>query len=190
MHAIYAVFQSYFRPRRIARLRQILPMLDREGTSVLDVGGTVGWWRLVRPATVDITILNLDSSHKTECEHEGYRFVSANACGMPFADQSFDLAHSNSLIEHVGNFDQQHLCAREIMRCGKAFYVQTPNRWFPVEPHLITVFVHWLPFAVQRRLVRWLSVWGWMYKPTQAEIDDFLNGIRLLNLRAATHSSC
>ena len=70
------------------------------------------------------------------------------------------------------------------MKCcesGRRFYCQTPDKAVPVEPHLITVFIHWLPFSISRRLIRYLSVWGLVTKPTQAQIDDFLKGIRLLS---------
>jgi hypothetical protein len=53
--------------------------------------------------------------------------------------------------------------------------------WFPVEPHLIAVFIHWLPFRMVRKLVRFASIWGWVAKPDQEKIDSFLKSTRLLN---------
>jgi hypothetical protein len=40
------------------------------------------------------------------------------------------------------------------VRCGRAFYVQTPNRWFPVDPHTFFLFLHWLPQRIYRKLIR------------------------------------
>lgn len=181
IHAIYGFFQRYFRPKRIRLLKNAMPALGDIRTSVLDIGGTAAWWAEVAPATKNITIINLDNRLAADCLRAGYKFKVADARALPFVDGEFDLAHSNSVIEHVGSFDDQQRFASEIKRCGKALYLQTPNKWFPVEPHLVAVFIHWLPFSIERRLVRWCSVWGWVVRPSQAQIDEFLLSTRLLN---------
>jgi ubiquinone/menaquinone biosynthesis C-methylase UbiE len=183
IHTVYGVFQRWFRPRRIRRLRLELPILDDPKARILDVGGTPAWWHDVRPAARDISIVNLDDLLREPTERAGYRFFVADARQLPFANQEFDLAHSNSVIEHVGDFSDQQRFASELLRCGRRVYVQTPNHWFPVEPHLIALFIHWLPFRVERRLVRWFSVWGLVNRPTQAQVDAFLADIRLLRAR-------
>ena len=164
-------------------MRKSLPILDDPQARILDVGGVAGWWEEVRPASADITIINLDPATREACEKAGYRFLVADARSLPFANREFDLVHSNSVIEHVGGLDDQCRFASEAHRCGKAIYIQSPNKWFPVEPHLIALFIHWLPFKIQRHLVRRFSVWGWVTKPSQVEIDQFLHGTRLLSGR-------
>lgn len=181
IHQIYPYFQRRFRPKRIRAMKSRFPILDRSDTTILDVGGVASWWADVKPASNAITVVNLDTRQKDSCEEAGYRFLVADGCRLPFADREFDFAHSNSVIEHVGDATDQRRFAAELLRCGKAIYMQTPNQWFFVEPHLITVFLHWLPFRVQRRLVRWFSIWGLVKRPTQAEIDEFLGGTRLLS---------
>ena len=54
----------------------------------------------------------------------------------PFKDKSFDIVHSNSVIEHLYNFENQKKMASEIMRVGQKHIVQTPNKYFFLEPHL------------------------------------------------------
>ena len=183
IHLVYGVFQRHFRPKRIRALKASLPLLDVPASTVLDVGGVAHWWSVVNPRARSITIINLDNRHQQTCERAGYTFMAVDGRNMPFADQQFDLVHSNSVIEHVGSFEDQRRFASEMMRCGRAIYMQTPNRWFPVEPHLMTVFIHWLPFRVKRHLVRWLSGWGWIKRPSQAQVDEFLTDIRLLSRR-------
>lgn len=107
--------------------------------------------------------------------------MQGDGTALQFGFKQFDLVFSNSVIEHVGDWDKQRLFAKEMIRCGKSIYLQTPNKWFFIEPHLIATFIHWLPFSVARHLVRWFSIWGWVTKPSQATIDDFLSHIRLLN---------
>jgi len=178
---IYSFFQRRFRPKRVRALKLQFPLLDNPKATILDVGGVASWWTDVKPATRAITVINMDGEHESTCTAAGLKFMVADGRNLQFADKQFDLAFSNSVIEHVGTLEDQRRFAAELVRCGKSVYVQTPARWFPVEPHLITVFIHWFPFSVTRRLVRWFSVWGWVYRPSQAAIDSFLRDIRLLN---------
>jgi ubiquinone/menaquinone biosynthesis C-methylase UbiE len=130
-----------------------------------------------------LTIVNLDDRHKSLIELAGHAFIAADGRQLPFSDKEFDLVFSNSVIEHVGDRDSQMRFANEMLRVGKSIYCQTPNRWFPIEPHLIAPFLHWLPFAMARRLVRYGSIWGLVTRPSQEQIDDLLSSIRLLSLR-------
>ena len=72
----------------------------------------------------------------------GAEHIQSDALAIPFADRSFDLAMSNSVIEHVP--DQAKFDA-VVMRVGRRIYCQTPSKWFTVEPHYLGLFVHWLP---------------------------------------------
>jgi len=77
-------------------------------------------------------------------------FVRADASrALPFEDGAFDLVYSSSVIEHV---EPRHraVFAREVRRVGRGFYVQTPARSFPVEPHALLPFAHWLPAGLRR----------------------------------------
>lgn len=182
IHRVYALFQKRFRPRRIRALRAMLPQIDDPQATILDLGGTADWWAEVKPAARRITIVNLDRLLETRVREAGYEFMCADACALPFADQQFDLVFSNSVIEHVGDAGRQIAFASEMLRCGKAVYMQTPNRRFAVEPHLITVGLHWLPHAWQKRTIRWLSLWGWIAKPSPQQIAEFVDSTRLMTL--------
>ncbi len=52
-----------------------------------------------------------------------------------------------------------------------------------MEPHLITPFIHYLPKRTQRRLIRYVTVWGLIAKPSGEQIENFLRGTRLLTRR-------
>lgn len=135
---------SKFRQRR---WQLIQSLLDLNGTeSVLDVGGTdVSWWFVNWKGSV--VRCNLDLTGNAS----GLR-VRADGCHLPFPDKSFDVAFSNSVIEHLGTFEAQHRFGQELRRVGRRYFVQTPNYWFPIEPHYLFPFFQMLPNAIQRWL--------------------------------------
>jgi hypothetical protein len=154
-------------------------------TRVLDVGGDSYNWRIladvdgVRPS---VTILNVrppDVAHLPP----HLTWVIGDALEAPFADGTFDVAFSNSVIEHLGTHDAQEQFAREICRLAPAYWVQTPNRWFPVEPHLMCPFIHYLPHEMQRPLYPF-TPWALLTPGVgRAEMDDQFASLRLLTRR-------
>ena len=71
--------------------------------------------------------------------------VVADGRDLPFGDGEFDVAFSNAVVEHVGSSDDQERFVRELCRVSKQVFVTTPNRLFPVDPHTLLPFLHWLP---------------------------------------------
>ena len=71
--------------------------------------------------------------------------VVADGRDLPFADGEFDVGFSNAVVEHVGGRDDQERFVRELCRVAKRVFVTTPNRLFPVDPHTLLPFLHWLP---------------------------------------------
>lgn len=146
-------------------------------TRVLDVGGSIFNWELV-PVRPKLTIMNLAFSHPARA---GAHWVAGSGTALPFADDSFDIVFSNSVIEHVGDENAIAAFAAEVRRVGRGYYVQTPNRNFPVEPHYLSLGLHYLPRSWQKKLLRFCSLWGWLTKPSRAEVEAHVDGIHLLN---------
>ena len=130
------------RARRHERFRALTGA--GEGTRILDVGcGALGL-RALEPG-LDITGTDL-------APRPGYPgpFVQADATDrLPFDDGAFDLAYSSSVIEHVAP-ERRAAFAREVRRVARGWWVQTPAWSFPVEPHALLPFAHWLPPSVRR----------------------------------------
>jgi hypothetical protein len=150
-------------------------------TRVLDVGGTPDLWRLM-PIQPRVTIVNLP---RAAPDRAGFDLVFASGCVLPFPDGSFDIVFSNSVIEHVGDPGEQQRFADEVRRVARKYFVQTPNRWFPVEPHLLTPLIHFLPRSWQSPVVRRATVWQWLERPSEDRrafyVEHYLKDIRLLS---------
>lgn len=148
-------------------------------TRILDVGGREFNWSLL-PFTPRVTILNLSLQ---ETQSGRIEWVIGDGRKMPFADASFDIVYSNSVIEHLGTREDQQKFAAECRRVGRSYHIQTPNRNFPVEPHLLTPFFHWLPRSWQKRLLRNGTVWGWITRPDESAQHHYLDTTRMLDRR-------
>ena len=158
---LYSRVGGYFRRRRTNW------MYTEFGSckSVIDLGGTAESWP--RNPFPNLTLVNVLAGPNRL--PPGSCYVRADACHTTLQG-TFDLAYSNSVIEHVGTWDRQRQFAGEMMRLGRRIYCQTPNRWFPVEPHYLTAFVHWLPPQwFGHRAHRWLTLQGLSRKPSPNE---------------------
>lgn len=170
-----------FRRRRMSRFARELGITA--ATRVLDVGGTPECWELL-PERPRVVLLNTPRA-KEELS-AATTWVAGDGRQLPFPDHSFDVVFANSVIEHVGDAASQRQFAREVARVGRGYWVQTPNRWFPIEQHLLTPLVHWLPKEWQRVLVPRFAVWKFLARVTpdrrQYYLNHYLNEVRLLSL--------
>lgn len=182
---------DHFRTKRFAEVERLLQDIVAQNGSarVLDAGGRASYWHRLSPSLrphVDLVVSNY-SAELTEfdAEYEELQVtnVVSDACNMPeFEDNSFDLVHSNSVIEHVGGLMRMMAFASEVRRVGKAYYVQTPNFWFPVDPHYAFPFIHWFPDPVRVALFSSVSLGGATKVPfeTAMERADY---VRILDRR-------
>ncbi len=170
---IYNLVQIRLRPRRMYLFYKTLGI--RRDTKVLDVGGTLFNWKLA-PFIPDLTILNIYPFY--ESLPSNIKWIVGDARCMGFKDKSFDVVFSNSVIEHVGNWEDQIRFAQEIKRVSERYFIQTPNYWFPIETHLITPFIHWLPSPLARSLLRF-SMRSLITRDLETTIR-FYNEVRLL----------
>jgi len=171
-----------FRRKRMKRFVKELGVTAE--TRILDVGGVSETWETA-PARPAVVLLNMP---RTRIEMTGpLHWVAGDGCYLPFRDGAFDVVFSNSVLEHVGGTANQERFAREVERVGRGYWVQTPNRWFPVETHLLTPFIHWLPRSWQRGLVPRFTVWAALVRVSPDRrryyLEHYLSDVRLLGRR-------
>lgn len=170
----YRLFDFLFRNARNKLFINVMEVTSK--TTVLDVGGTPEFWRKM-PVTPQVTLLNVSNAPR-DCE---FAYVRGSACKLPFADKSFDIVFSNSMIEHLGSWDNQVEAAKEMARVGRRLWVQTPDRSFPIDPHLLTPFFHWLSISNQKRFFRY-TLFGLLRRPSLVQAENLINELRLLNI--------
>lgn len=168
------------RLKRFALFKSLISPLPRP-LKILDVGGTqVFWERMGFTGIDDISIMIINLT-KTETTYPNFKSVVGDAKNLSmFRDNEFDIVFSNSVIEHVGDFDDQRRMAEEVKRVGKRYFIQTPNRYFPVEPHFLFPFFQFLPLQIQVFLLRHFEIgWNTKIKDKQKAIE-IIKSIRLL----------
>jgi hypothetical protein len=171
------------RRQRVALFRRLTEALN-DHVRVLDVGGTEEFWNQAVDdglPKIDVTLLNLK---KVEITRQGFRSVVGDARSLSeFADGEYDVVFSNSVIEHLGSLDGQAAMASECQRVGQHYFIQTPNRYFPIEPHFLFPFFQFLPRQARVRLVRRFDL-GWMGRhPDPVQAAAVVDEIRLMTRR-------
>lgn len=181
---------AYFRARRIAPLVAMIEAVYREHGQVriIDIGGRPEYWQMVPDAALDkykveITAVNPEAWAPTR-DYGRFKFLSADGCDLSrFADNSFHIAHSNSVIEHVGSWERMQRFAAEVARVAPRYFVQTPNFWFPMEPHTMTPFFHWMPVPVKLWLVSRFQLGYWKKANNREEAIKTIQRASLLTRR-------
>jgi hypothetical protein len=186
-------FGSRFRRRRTGPLMDLIRTAHAKYGEVklLDVGGRKLYWNILPPDflkqhQVKVTLLNIPSD-LLGGDDETFTHVAGDACNMPeFADRTFHIAHSNSVIEHVGGWPRVKNFAKEVRRVANGLFVQTPYFWFPIEPHYVCPFFHWTPRTIQESLVLNFALGhrGTKAASLDAAIAEIDEVPRLLDLRA------
>ena len=161
------------RSKRDRRLRAFLLAARRsrsEDLRICDLGGGIAYWERVgldwlAEHGMKVVCVNYNSGELTrDAAHDGgIEIVTGDGCDMVgYADNSFDVVHSNSVIEHVGRWPRMAAFAGEVRRLAPSYYVQTPYFWFPIDPHDYRFpALHWLPPSLSLKLYRRFRL-GWV----------------------------
>lgn len=171
------------RARRFEEFERFADGLPRP-LRVLDVGGTVDYWEArgwAGDPDVHLTLLNLTAG---ESGYGNITRIAGDACDLSdYADGAFDVAFSNSVIEHVGTPERQALMASEVARVADHYWVQTPAFTFPMEPHYLVPGWQWLPRSTRVWVLQHRNVGQLGKAPDRESAERVIDGTRLLTRR-------
>jgi hypothetical protein len=169
MNRLKSKLSQRTRAKRLRQLKQTMHI--KGGERIVDLGGTPQFWDGI-DTPLSLTIINLPGFNPPYdgSSHHDISLLEGDACETYFPDQSFDIAFSNSVIEHVGGTVNEDRLASEVQRLAPAYWVQTPSIWFPIEAHNNMPFWWFYPSFVKqvfmRRWRRRLPAWAEMIEGT------------------------
>jgi len=178
-------FNQRFREKRFMFFKGLLNKVSSDQPiRILDIGGTESYWermKMVDNHQVHITLLNL---YDIEVKNKNFSSVVGDACSMPqYSDREFDIVYSNSVIEHLFTKDNQVKMANEVRRVGKNYYIQTPNYYFPIEPHWLFPFFQFFPKPLRVALTRNFSLGNYKKSPTWEKAIERVEEVKLLTAK-------
>jgi len=168
-----------FRQRRFAHVRALIERTLRERgcCRILDVGGEPAYWEVaadyIQARPVHVTLLNIEEQEVPSRQFTFQRGDATRLDHMP--DGAYDLVHSNSVIEHVGGWQAMAAMACHVRRLAPRYFVQTPNFWFPIEPHVRAPFFHWLPEQVRYRILMRFDIG---FSPRRRTVDHAMRDVQ------------
>ncbi len=172
-----------FRRKRFEIFKSLIKDLPKP-VKILDVGGTINFWIRMGFTPGDDADITLFNAEPENVQDTGFKFIKGDAKDLSaFRDNEFDIVFSNSVIEHVGNFSGQKKMADEVLRTGRLSFVQTPNYYFPYEPHFLFPFFQFLPHSLKILMLKKFNL-GWYKKAgNNSEAESILNSVKLLNAK-------
>ena len=158
-----------FRANRFRNVRRLLEsaLAEKDRIEILDLGGTEAYWAIAEDflaqhqGRIRITLLN-------------------NEKGEAPKNPIFN-AHSNSVVEHVGDTDRMKAFADNVRRLSDRYFVQTPNYWFPLEPHFRVIGFQWLPLSLRVALMQRRNLGFFTRAKPREEAYNNVADIRLLD---------
>lgn len=180
------------RRRRHEQLVELFPNIDE--MRVLDLGGEAHTWLTSTARPRQVVLLNIPWQAKAQQErldadgHAGWmQAVAGDVCDPPdeLRHGHFDLIYSNSVIEHLGGHQRREAFAWFVHTLGDHHWVQTPNRYFPVEPHWLFPAFQFLPPRVRARMTVHWPIGG--YTKRRGPLHDRLRDVLDVELLSSTH---
>ena len=159
-------FRSHFAMRARRRMFELFmrELSPNPQSKILDLGVTPdtslpesNFFEALYPYPRQITAASIEDASCIESKFPGVRFSQIGRGPLPYSDKQFDMVFCSAVLEHAGTRAEQAQFVREVIRVSKAFFLTTPNRWFPVDFHTLLPFAHWFPQNQHQAILRSLG---------------------------------
>jgi len=154
------------RQENFKKFKDLVSSFGRK-VKILDLGGRQAYWEMMKyidPNLIDVTLVNLED---IQVSLSNFRAIKTDIFKLNNSEFiNFDIIFAHSLIEHV---DHEKL-AKLIVDSGKPYFVQTPNKHFPIEPHFLIPLFQYFPL--------WLKLW--CVRNFRKELEPEVESINLL----------
>jgi len=171
-----------FRNKRFIYFEKLISNLPSP-IHILDVGGTEDFWvnrGYNKKEDIKITLLNLKT---IITNYNNITSIIGDATDLSlFKENHFDIVFSNSVIEHLHNFKNQQKMAQEVQRVGVYHFIQTPNKYFLIEPHFLLPLFQFLPKSLKYLLLTKTKL-SRGKKWNKKFAKEYIQEIRLLSLK-------
>lgn len=108
-----------------------------------------------------ITGIDLFPPKEVDQSHPRFQYHEMSADNLSsFSEQSFDLAVSVGMLEHIVDPDLYLNTCNEIQRVAKQYLVIVPYKWAWIEPHYGVPFFGAMPKRCQRFLISTFNLSG------------------------------
>ena len=165
---VWRASESFTLRSRRAKYRLFLALMKpSEGDAILDVGVTAGdrrganyleeWY----PHPHRIVACGVEDLSAFKARFPLVETLIADGRELPMGDREFRIVFSNAVVEHVGTREDQARFVAELCRVGERVFCVTPARSFPLEPHSLIPFAHWLPMGLRNAIYRLLGRGYW-----------------------------
>jgi len=182
-----------FRKKRALFIKEIIQFIFNENhkCNIIDLGGTEEFWNIIDSDflyknNVKITLINLEPYEiKNNQIFKMYHMNFFSLNPKDFSD--FDLSFSNSVIEHLENNENQKKFANLHKMIAKYYYCQSPNKYFPIEPHFMFPYFQFLPIKIKIFLMRNFNLGNFSKMKSAQDCHSVLNEIKLLSYKELLH---
>ena len=155
---LYQRIAAFYRKRRFALFKSLLDTVPKP-YRILDVGGTPRFWQesgFGTDPSIHITLLNVSAYASLPATMESVAGVGQDL--SRYADGSFEVVHSNSVLAYVGGQEARKQMAAEVHRVGQRYFVQTPNNRFFLDWRTAIPFFNRLPVQTQASILARIRV--------------------------------
>ena len=123
-------------------------------STILDVGVSdvhtdgANWLEVQYPHKAKLSACGLGEAleFRTTFPDVSYTKIAPNK-PLPFADDQFNIATSNAVLEHVGSRANQAQFVNELVRVARRIFISVPHRYFPVEHHTGIPGLHYFDWS-------------------------------------------